>query len=139
MRRHIQLALALALSLPVPAIAQAPLLIDPGKVPMTLKGAWIHHRTGDRNDIVIRIESMQPDGSFTGKLDFHNTNPQSACKVIGGTITEGRVTDRLLRVRAEAINPNACPNFGLTFRSGGERYLEGQTKFGDKTWIDAPK
>lgn len=139
MGRHIQLALASAMLLAAPALAQAPLLIDPVKVPMTLKGAWIHHRTGDRNDIVIRIESMQPDGSFTGKLDFHNTNPQSACKVINGTITEGKVTDRLLRVRAEAINPNACPNFALVFRSGGARYLEGQTKFGDKIWIDAPK
>ena len=139
MRRTALLLCLATLLLPVPALADEPLLLDPAKAPMTLKGAWIHHRTGARNDIVIRIEAIQPDGSFTGKLDFFNTDPKAACKVMNGPIEEGKVTGSLLRVKAKAMNPNECPNFGLTFRPGGEKWLEGKTARNDKIWLDAPK
>jgi hypothetical protein len=45
----------------------------------------------------------------------------------------------MLRVKAKAMNPNECPNFGLTFRTGGEKFLEGKTTRSDKIWLDAPK
>ena len=137
--RRIALMLVLStLLLPLPATADQ-LLLDLAAAPLTLKGAWIHNRTGARNDIVLRIEAIQPDGTFTGRLDFYNSHPKGACKAIDEPITEGRMTDAMLRVSAKVMNPNECPNFKLVFRTGGERYLEGKTARGDRIWLDAPK
>jgi hypothetical protein len=139
MRRTTLLICLAALLLPLPSLAEAQLLLDPAKAPMTLKGAWLHHRTGARNDIVIKIEAIQPDGTFTGRLDFYNSDPKAACKAMNEPLQEGKVTDTMLRVKAKAMNPNECPNFGLTFRTGGEKFLEGKTARNDKIWLDAPK
>jgi hypothetical protein len=139
MRRASMLICLALLAMPLVTMAQTQLLIDPAKAPLTLKGGWIHHRTGARNDIVVKIESLRPDGSFTGKLDFYNSDPKAACKVMDGPLEEGKMTDTMLRVKAKAMNPNECPNFGLTFRTGGEKFLEGKTTRNDKIWLDAPK
>jgi hypothetical protein len=138
MRRASLLICLALLALPLQAVAQVPLLLDPAKAPMTLKGGWIHYKTGARSDIVIKIESIQPDGSLAGKLDFYNVDKHAACKVFNGPIEEGKVTDKMLRVTADAENPNTCPKFRLKFMTGGEKFLEGSIPHG-KMWLDAPK
>jgi hypothetical protein len=139
MRRNVFLALLAALLLPIPSLGQAPLLLDPAKAPMTLKGGWIHHKTGDKNDLVIKIEAIQPDGTFTGRIDFYNTYKSAACKLVNEPIKEGKVTEKTLRVVAEGPNPNTCPKMVLIFNPGSAKFLEGQMQQGHKMWLDAPK
>jgi hypothetical protein len=139
MRRNVFLALLAALLLPIPSLAQAPLLIDPAKVPVTLKGGWTHHKTGQKSDMAIKIEAVQPDGTFTGRIDFYNTYSMAACKLVNEPIKEGKVTDKLLRVVAEGPNPNTCPRMVLIFHPGSTKFLEGQMQVGHKMWLDAPK
>lgn len=140
MRRNGFLALLAALLLPVPSLAQAPLLLDPAKAPMTLKGSWIHHISGNKNDIVVRIEALKPDGTLTGRMDFYNAGgSQTVCKAINQPIKVGKVTDKMLRLVVSGDNPSACPNIVLVFNPGGEKFLEGKTLQGDKAWLDAPK
>jgi len=129
----------LALAIPLQASAQGSLLLDPAKAPMTLKGGWINERTRQRNDLVIRIQAINPDGSFTGRADLYNADPQPLCKAIDQPILEGQLTDTLLRVRIQAMNPVTCPKLVLVLRTGGKKFLEGKGALGDTLWLDAPK
>ncbi|MDZ7651065.1 MAG: hypothetical protein U5L03_00080 [Burkholderiaceae bacterium] len=139
MRRASMLICLALLAVPLVTMGQAPLLINPDKAPLTLKGGWIHHKTGQRSDLVIRIEAIQPDGTFTGRLDYFNVFPAAACKAIDAPIKEGKVTDKMFKAVVEGQNPGACPLIAIVLRPGGEKWLEGQSKYGDKTWLDAPK
>jgi hypothetical protein len=136
--RRAYVLICLALLLPLPSLAQAPLLLDPAKAPMTLRGAWVNDRTKQRNDLVLRIQAIKPDGSFTGRADLQNADPQALCKAMDQPILEGKLTDNLLRVRIQAMNPSACPKLVLVLRTGGERFLEGKGAEGHKFWLDAP-
>jgi hypothetical protein len=139
MRRTTLLICLSLLALPLAPLAQGPMLLDPAKAPMTLKGGWIHQKTGDKNDLVIKIEAIQPDGTFTGRIDFYNTYKAAACKLVNEPIKEGKVTDKTLRVVAEGPNPNTCPKMVLIFNPGSAKFLEGQMQQGHKMWLDAPK
>jgi hypothetical protein len=139
MRRASMLICLALLVVPLITTAQAPLLIDPGKAPLTLKGGWINVRTQQKNDLVIRIQAINPDGSFSGRADLHNADSQALCKAIDQPILEGKLTDTLLRVRIQAMNPNACPKLVVVLRAGGQRFLEGKGAEGHTFWLDAPK
>jgi len=145
MRRFALVVLLASFLLPVHSLAQAPLLLDPAKAPMTLKGGWIHKRTGNKSDIVVKIEKMQPDGTFTGRLDFYNMQKKSFCKAIDEPIKEGKVTADSLKVVADGGSSSTCGNLILVFKRGTEKFLEGGTQSdvgqggsGHKMWLDAP-
>lgn len=144
MRRHALLVCLALFALPLLAAAQGPLLIDPARVPVTLKGGWIHpHPQIGQSQLALKIETMQPDGSFTGKLDFLSNQATGACRAVNQPIKEGKVTDRMLRVVAYGGAPNVCGNLYLVFHPGSKHFLEGRVKTdtsgGAPMWLDAPK
>lgn len=143
MRRLALLVCMTAWLSPVGLFAQSPLLLDPAKAPMTLKGGWIHHKTGDVSEIVVKIESIQPDGTVKGRLDFYNKFKHAACKAINEPFKTGKVTADSLTVVADGGPPNVCGDLTLVFRRGSDKFLEGKVKSevssGAKMWLDAPK
>lgn len=143
MRRFAVLICMTSWLLPLGSYAQTPLLLDPAKAPMTLKGGWIHAKTGDISDIVLKIESIQPDGTVKGRLDFYNKFKHAACKAIDEPLKTGKVTADSLTVVADGGPPNVCGDLTLVFRRGSDKFLEGKTRSekgaGFKMWLDAPK
>lgn len=144
MRQRQSLLICLALlAPPLLAAAQGPLLIDPARVPVTLKGGWIHPNPKiGQSPLALKIEAMQPDGSFTGKLDFLSNQATGACRAVNQPIKEGKVTDKTLRVVAYGGAPSVCGHLYLVFHPGSKHFLEGRVKTdttsGAPMWLDAP-
>jgi hypothetical protein len=88
----------------------------------------------------VYIDKINPDGTFTGKLDFLGGRN---CKAMGEPIKEGRITADEIRVVASGGPPNICGDMTLVFTRGTTKFLEGKTSSqqgsGNPMWLDAPK
>ena len=141
--RRMFLSVGLA-SLTLSSIAETPLLIDPAKAPITLKGGWRAKRPAGgvaNGDMAVRISKIGADGSFEGKLDF--LGPISYCKANDEPITEGRVLKDGLRVVANGGPRTICGTMTLEFHRGKEKFLVGKVQSeagsGAHMWLNAPE
>jgi hypothetical protein len=86
---------------------------------------------------------VQPDGSFTGTLDFYSKQAIGSCRAVNEPLKEGKVTDKMLRVVANGGPPHVCGNVYLVFHPGTRHFLEGRVRTdrggGAPMWLDAPK
>ncbi len=139
LRRRLLLTL-LSLMVPLASYAQTPLLLDPAQAPITLKGGWKKRNNG--GDIVVRIEAIEPDASFEGRLDFYNQR-SNYCQAENEPIKEGRITADTLTVKAVGGAPTVCGLMTLVFRRGARRFLEGtlqtEASSGARMWLREPK
>jgi hypothetical protein len=141
MNRHL-LLVALACEVFAPNIlAQTSPLVDPAKAPVRLNGAWTSASGTNRSgEVNVYIDKINPDGTFTGKLDFLGGRN---CKAMGESIKEGRITAEEIRVVASGGATNTCGDITLVLKRGTSKFLEGQATSqqggGNPIWLDAPK